>query len=130
MVQLQKSDRKSTARDAARAETRTRAPLRVRVPYLVTYRLPPSSIPHLKREMAATKTPVVQFTPFSSLIEPAFWHELTRLKIDVLRLAEHALPIAASYSVGRSVTDRETGKEIDLGCHLTLADDAFNLDAK
>ena len=80
--------------------------------------------------MADNKGPIVQFTPFSSLVQPAFWHELTRLKIDVLRLAEHPLTIAASYSAGRSVKDRETGKEVDLGCHITLGEDAFDLNAQ
>ncbi|KAL5520951.1 ATG7 [Sanghuangporus sanghuang] len=80
--------------------------------------------------MADYKSSIVQFTPFSSLVQPAFWHELTRLKIDVLRLAEHSLPIAASYSAGRSVKDRETGKEVDLGCHITLGEDAFDLNAE
>ncbi|TDL27707.1 E1-like protein-activating [Rickenella mellea] len=69
---------------------------------------------------------VVQFTPFSSLVQPAFWHELTRLKIDVLKLSEESLPITASYSVGRSITDRETGQEVALGCNLTISDDSFN----
>ncbi|EJD01962.1 ubiquitin-like conjugating enzyme [Fomitiporia mediterranea MF3/22] len=80
--------------------------------------------------MTAHKNTIVQFTPFSSLVQPEFWHELTRLKVDVLRLAEHSLPISATYAVGRSITDRETGKEVDLGCHITLGGDAFDVDAK
>ncbi|KAH8112971.1 ubiquitin-like conjugating enzyme [Phellopilus nigrolimitatus] len=78
--------------------------------------------------MASAKSTIVQFTPFSSLVQPTFWHELTRVKIDVLRLSEDRLPVAASYSVGRSVTDRETGSEVDLGCHLTLGGEAFQPD--
>ncbi|KAI5116668.1 hypothetical protein M0805_007840 [Coniferiporia weirii] len=76
--------------------------------------------------MSSAKSSIVQFTPFSSLVQPPFWHELTRLKIDVLRLSEQAVPANASYTVGRSVTDRETGTEVDLGCHITLGGDAFN----
>lgn len=67
----------------------------------------------------------VQFTPFSSLVQPAFWHELTRLKIDVLRLSQEALEIHGSYAAGRSVVDRETGREVGLGCGLTVGGDAF-----
>ncbi|KAJ7778301.1 hypothetical protein B0H16DRAFT_1502982 [Mycena metata] len=73
--------------------------------------------------------PIVQFTPFSSLVQPAFWHELTSLKIDVLRLSDEALPITGSYSVGRSVTDRETGNEIALGCNLSVGPESFDKNA-
>ncbi|KAF7351220.1 Autophagy-related protein [Mycena sanguinolenta] len=59
--------------------------------------------------------PIVQFTPFSSLVQPAFWHELTSIKIDVLRLSDEALPVSGSYSIGRSIHDRETGNEDCLG---------------
>ena len=72
-----------------------------------------------------TSKSIVQFTPFSSLIQPAFWHELTRLKLDVLKLSADDIPITASYTPGRAITDRETGKEVDLGCHLVFAGDAF-----
>ena len=68
---------------------------------------------------------VIQFAPFSSLVEPGFWHALTNLKIDVLKLADDFIPVTASYSPGRTIHDRETGKEIPLGCNLTLAGDAF-----
>jgi ubiquitin-like modifier-activating enzyme ATG7 len=69
--------------------------------------------------------PIVQFAPFSSLVQPAFWHELTNLKIDVLRLSDDILPITGSYSVGRSVKDRETGQEIALGCNLSVGSESF-----
>ncbi|KAH7907877.1 hypothetical protein BJ138DRAFT_1158950 [Hygrophoropsis aurantiaca] len=69
--------------------------------------------------------PVVQFAPFSSLVQPSFWHELTRMKIDVLRLSDETLPIQGSYTVGRSIRDRETGKDIVLGCNLSLGGDAY-----
>ena len=68
---------------------------------------------------------IIQFTPFASLVEPAFWHALTNLKIDVLRLEDHAIPVTASYSPGRSIVDRETGKEIALGCNISVSGDAF-----
>ncbi|KAJ7615741.1 hypothetical protein DFH06DRAFT_1365795 [Mycena polygramma] len=74
--------------------------------------------------------PIVQFTPFSSLVQPAFWHELTSIKIDVLRLSDEALPITGSYSVGRSVTDRETGNEITLGCNISVGPESFDKSAQ
>ncbi|KAL0953093.1 hypothetical protein HGRIS_004364 [Hohenbuehelia grisea] len=69
--------------------------------------------------------PIVQFQPFASLVQPSFWHELTNLKVDVLRLSDEAIPISASYTVGKSVKDRETGKEIVLGCNLTVGTESF-----
>jgi hypothetical protein len=79
--------------------------------------------------IAATITiddmPVVQFAPFASLVQPGFWHELTRMKIDVLRLSEDAMTVNGSYSVGRSIRDRETGQDIALGCNLTVGEDAY-----
>jgi len=74
--------------------------------------------------------PIVQFAPFSSLIQPSFWHELTNIKIDVLRLSDEALTISASYSTGRSVKDRETGQEIPLGCNLSVGSESFDKEFK
>jgi ubiquitin-like modifier-activating enzyme ATG7 len=75
---------------------------------------------------AAHPMTIVQFTPFSSLVQPAFWHELTSLKIDVLKLSDDALPIVASYAVGRTVKDRESGNDVALGCNLTVGAGALN----
>ncbi|KAN0074509.1 hypothetical protein V8E55_011921 [Tylopilus felleus] len=72
--------------------------------------------------------PVVQFAPFASVVQPAFWHELTRLKIDVLRLSDESISLTGSYSVGRSIRDRETGQDVALGCNLSLGADAFDKD--
>ncbi|KAH7920336.1 E1-like protein-activating [Leucogyrophana mollusca] len=69
--------------------------------------------------------PVVQFAPFSSPVQPNFWHELTRMKIDVFRLSDEALTVNGSYSVGRSIRDRETGQDIALGCNLSIGGDAY-----
>ncbi|KAG6908597.1 hypothetical protein DXG01_004000 [Tephrocybe rancida] len=74
--------------------------------------------------------PIVQFAPFSSLIQPSFWHELTNIKIDVLQLSDEAIPISGSYSAGRSVTDRESGKEIALGCNLSVGSESFSKETK
>ncbi|KZT63589.1 E1-like protein-activating [Daedalea quercina L-15889] len=74
--------------------------------------------------------PIVQFTPFSSLVQPAFWHALTDLKIDVLRLSDEAIPVHGSYSAGRSVKDRESGAEIALGCNLSVGGESFSKEDK
>ena len=62
----------------------------------------------------------VQFTPFSSLVNPSFWHRLTELKLDVLRLSDEAVPVFGTYSIGRTIRDRETGNEVGLGCTLAV----------
>ncbi|THG93509.1 hypothetical protein EW026_g7746 [Hermanssonia centrifuga] len=63
------------------------------------------------------------YTP--TFTKPTFWHALTNLKIDVLQLSDESIPITASYSPGRSIVDRETGREIALGCNITVGGDAF-----
>ncbi|KAF8523725.1 hypothetical protein BU17DRAFT_63663 [Hysterangium stoloniferum] len=73
---------------------------------------------------------ILQFAPHTSLVQPALWHELTRLKIDVLKLSEDSLPIVASYGPGRTIVDRESGKEIPLSGNLSVAGEAFDLQAK
>jgi hypothetical protein len=72
---------------------------------------------------------VLQFAPFSSLVQPAFWQELTSLKIDVLQLSDDSVPVNASYALGKSIKDRETGKEIALGCNLTVGGGSFDKDS-
>ena len=74
--------------------------------------------------------PIVQFAPFSSLIQPSFWHELTNIKIDVLRLSDEAVPLSATYSIGRSIKDRETGQDIPLGCNLSVGSESFDREPK
>ncbi|RPD60458.1 E1-like protein-activating [Lentinus tigrinus ALCF2SS1-6] len=73
---------------------------------------------------------IVQFAPFQSLVQPAFWHALTELKIDVLRLSDEAQPVTATYTSGRAVKDRETGQEIALGCNLTTTSHAVPRDRR
>jgi hypothetical protein len=85
---------------------------------------PPTSI-----SLVLLTMPVVQFASFSSLVQPSFWHELTNLKIDVLRLSDAQLTVNASYAAGRSIRDRETGADVALGCPLSIGGDAFNTDA-
>ena len=67
---------------------------------------------------------IVQFAPFQSLVQPAFWHALTELKIDVLRLSDDAQPVAATYTAGCAVKNHETGQDIALGCNLSVSGDA------
>ncbi|PVG00195.1 E1-like protein-activating [Serendipita vermifera] len=67
----------------------------------------------------------LQFTPFTSQVSPQLWHQLSKLKIDVLKLSQDSIPLDATYSAGRTTVDRETGKEIGLGCVLNASGDGF-----
>ena len=92
-------------------------------------RLEASQLGRITLNASSLPMTVLQFAPFSSLVQPAFWHELTNLKIDVLRLSDDSVPVNASYSLGKSIKDRETGKEIALGCNLTVGGGSFNKDS-
>ncbi|KAG8797034.1 Autophagy protein 7 [Serendipita sp. 398] len=67
----------------------------------------------------------LQFTPFTSQVSPQLWHQLSKLKIDVLKLSKDSIPLNATYGAGRTVVDRETGKEIGIGCILNASGDGF-----
>lgn len=69
---------------------------------------------------------IVQFTPFASTVSPAFWHTLSKVKLEVQKLSSDALPIVASYRAGRTFRDRETGVDVSLPSALSLTEDAFN----
>ena len=64
--------------------------------------------------------PVVQFAPFTSIVQPTFWHELSRLKLEVLRLSDETVPLTATYLAGRTFKDRNTGQEVALGCNIAV----------
>ncbi|KAH9979848.1 E1-like protein-activating [Lactifluus volemus] len=70
--------------------------------------------------------PVVQFAQFSSLVQPTFWHELSRLKLEVLRLSDESVPVTATYSAGRTVKDRNTGHQVALGCNIAVSGDGLS----
>ena len=69
--------------------------------------------------------PILQFSPFSSIVSPEFWHKVTDLKIDVLKLSDDAVPITGTYGIGRTVVDRETGKEVVMHTNFTVGGDSF-----
>ncbi|PWN49361.1 putative APG7-component of the autophagic system [Violaceomyces palustris] len=64
--------------------------------------------------------PLAQFSPFGALIHPSFWQELTTLKIDKLQLSDQAVQLLCHYTTGRTVLDRTTGNQVNLGCNLVL----------
>ncbi|PLW14810.1 hypothetical protein PCANC_01117 [Puccinia coronata f. sp. avenae] len=58
---------------------------------------------------------ILQFVPFGSSIDPSFWHSLTTLKIDVLKLEDEPVPIRAWYERGRWTVQRDSGADIGVG---------------
>ena len=70
--------------------------------------------------------PVVQFAQFSSIVQPTLWHELSRLKLEVLRLSDETVPLTAAYSTGRTIKDRNTGQEVALGCNILVGGEGFS----
>ncbi|KAH9007502.1 hypothetical protein EDB84DRAFT_1553886 [Lactarius hengduanensis] len=71
---------------------------------------------------------VVQFAQFSSLVQPTFWHELSRVKLEVLRLSDDSVPLTATYSTGRTIKDRNTGQDVPLGCNISVGGESFSED--
>lgn len=71
--------------------------------------------------------PTLQFAPFSSLVSPAFWHKLTDLKIDILKLSDEALPITGTYTAGKAIIDRETGNEVVLPTSFSVGGESFEV---
>jgi len=73
---------------------------------------------------------LAQFVALSSVVQPGFWHALSDFKINDYRLSDDAVPISASYSVGRALTDRESGSVVDLGATLAVGDHALEPDIR
>ncbi|WFD36696.1 dCMP deaminase [Malassezia cuniculi] len=67
---------------------------------------------------------VVQFVPFVSLVEPAFWHAYARLKLDELRLDDSQIPISATYSPPLAVCEDEADGAA--GCTLRVGADGLH----
>lgn len=71
---------------------------------------------------------VVQFAQFSSQVQPTFWHELSRVKLEVLRLSDNSVPLTATYSAGRTIKDRNTGQDVALGCNISVGGESLSED--
>ena len=73
---------------------------------------------------------LVQFAPLSSLAHPSFWHRLTELKLDVLKLSDDQVEIDGSYTVGRSIKDRDTGAVVGMNGSLAVQEESFTKELK
>lgn len=61
-----------------------------------------------------TSSTPLQFTAWTSSINPSFWDQLTKLKLQVLKLSDAPIPVWASYSKGRTVLDRTSGLQVGM----------------
>ncbi|PWN21726.1 E1-like protein-activating [Microstroma glucosiphilum] len=77
---------------------------------------------------SSSSSTLLQFNPLPTTISPSFWHALTSLKLNHLRLSEDAIPVMGSYTVGRVVKDRrggEKGRIVELGGSLSLLEEGL-----
>lgn len=70
----------------------------------------------------ATASSILQFSPLPTQISADFWHALSTLKLDRLRLNEAPLPLRGEYGVARRVKDRKTGGVVAVQGTLALAE--------
>lgn len=114
-------------RDLHGAQRRTTRSLAASTPDLLRH-LPaptaamttPTPVPPGSSGSGGATSTLLQFAPLPSIISPNFWHALTTLKLEHLRLDEAPLPLSGRYTLGRSVKDRTTGREVGVGGGLVL----------
>lgn len=73
--------------------------------------------------------PILQFSPLPSAPSPAFFHALTKHKLDVARLDDGVVPITAEYAEGKLVRDRESADgdaEVGIPGGLEVSGSAFD----
>lgn len=71
---------------------------------------------------------LIQFESFQSNISTSFWNELTKLKLNVIKLSTEPIIINGSYEKGKIVKDKSSTRgnnEIGLGCLLELNSNSF-----
>ncbi|KAJ7582478.1 E1-like protein-activating [Mycena floridula] len=73
--------------------------------------------------------PLLQFTPLSSLVHPAFWHKLTEMKLDVLKLSDREVQLSAYYHPGRYIHDKTENKDVGLDGTFNVGEESFDLAA-
>ncbi|KAI9320180.1 E1-like protein-activating enzyme Gsa7p/Apg7p [Dichotomocladium elegans] len=57
------------------------------------------------------QSPILQFAPFASAVDAAFWQELATRKLNVLKLSDEPQPLLAYYATGQPPRS-ETGKRL------------------
>ncbi|KDN39393.1 E1-like protein-activating [Tilletiaria anomala UBC 951] len=87
-----------------------------------------SAVPALKFHCCDMTSQLLQFQPFASTVRAEFWHNFSSLKIDALQLSDEHVPLRASYTIGRSVLDRNEEKWVNLPPSFVLDGQAFERD--
>lgn len=64
--------------------------------------------------------PLVQFTPFTSQVEPTLWHAYSQRKLNEIRLEDESIPFSAEYAPAKRVWDKVSESYVGLGCRLRL----------
>ncbi|RIA85270.1 hypothetical protein C1645_782203 [Glomus cerebriforme] len=74
-----------------------------------------------------SSNPLVQFVPYSSAVEAAFWHTLSTRKIDLYKLDDTSHDILGYYSTGHTITSQHaTEANISMPARLCLGTGAFD----
>lgn len=85
------------------------------------------------------KKSIIEFLPFSTLIDSSFWFEIKRIKLDVLKLSTTPIDICPSFSVHTNIPgivtlNYEAFESYDKLCtrreHTDLDEDLFYLNGQ
>ncbi|KAH9469601.1 hypothetical protein MJO29_003763 [Puccinia striiformis f. sp. tritici] len=72
---------------------------------------------------------ILQFVPFNSSIDPTFWHALTQLKIDILKLGDEPVGIQGWYERGRWTVERDQSSSSQIINQVSFGNE-FRVDGK
>ncbi|KAI9019505.1 hypothetical protein CLU79DRAFT_804841 [Phycomyces nitens] len=67
--------------------------------------------------------PILQFAPFSSAVDAAFWQTLAQKKLDDFQLSDDARPLSGYYTLGHTLTSQ--GQPVPIAPRLCLTSQAF-----
>jgi hypothetical protein len=74
-----------------------------------------------------TESQLLQFEPFNSVVDPNFWQQLGRKKLDVYQLDQSAQPLVGWYQVAVRVMDRDQECERTAPAQFSVNGDAFEV---
>jgi len=64
----------------------------------------------------------VTYQPFSSILNPGFWQQLTNVKLNDLKLNTGPVKIRGSYSHGKSANGSSENEELSYECNQFKTD--------
>jgi ubiquitin-like modifier-activating enzyme ATG7 len=71
-----------------------------------------------------TSLQLLQFEPFKSAVDPTFWHQLGKRKLDVYQLDQSERPIRGHYTTATRAT-KSIERDIAAPAQFTLDGQAF-----